>query len=78
MTPQLDQRVAMQLIARAKKKMRAEREAALKGLRDWFRRELESLRSEMAVDREELRAVRLELERWQRMKDVDDVVQQLH
>jgi hypothetical protein len=76
MTPQkLDPRVAMQLIALAKKKMRVEREAALAGLRAWFRRELDSLRAEMAEDREELRAARLELERWQRItKDVEDVV----
>jgi hypothetical protein len=77
MTSQLDHQEAMRLIALAQEKTRKEREAALEGLRDWFRRELDTLRAEMAVDREELRAARAELERWQR-KDGADVVQQLH
>jgi hypothetical protein len=65
----------MLFIARAKKKMRAEREAAIEELRAWFRAQIEELRAEMAVDRAELRAARVELER----KDGGaDVVPQLH
>jgi hypothetical protein len=74
----LDQRVAMQLIARAKRKMRAERAAEIAELRVWFLAQLEEIREEMDDSRRELRAARDELERWQRGKDADDDAVSLH
>jgi flagellar biosynthesis regulator FlaF len=75
MTSQLDRRTAMLFIARTRKKMSAEREVAIEELRAWFRAQIDDLREEMAADREELRAARAELERWQLIgKDIDDAV----
>ena len=55
MTPQIDHRHALLMVARAKKRMRVEREAALEELRCWFLAQLDELRWEMAADRAALR-----------------------